>query len=236
MRWTPASMFALAAASAVALTVSAPALAASDARELPEGFEYLPEFAGANVFEAFSEGERRGVHSISTQEAGIIRKAVDLPLTATTEIEFDWRYVALPALGPETAAGFHDYHSIAVEFDNGQDVTWFWSRELAPGTQFRCPLPGWDERETHIVVTSGGGGLGDWATHRRAVLADYRSAVGGEAPARIVAVWFIANSFFGKQKGEAYFANVRLLDGGHSIDAFADPSRAGSPSGARSSW
>ena len=218
MRWMPGSMIALAAA----LATSAAALAASDGRELPRGFEYLPEFAGANVFEAFSEDGRRGVRSITTQEAGIIRKAVDLPLTDTTEIQFDWRYVALPALGPETEAGFHDYHSIAVELDNGQDVTWFWSRELAPGTQFRCPLQGWNERETHIVLESGERGLGDWVTHRRAVLADYRSAVGGEAPARIIAVWFIANSFFGKRPGEAYFANVRLLDGDRSIDVFAD--------------
>jgi hypothetical protein len=198
-------------------------MAAGDgARELPAGFEYLPEFRDANVFERFADGERRGVHSISSAEAGIIRKPVDLPLTASTEIEFDWRYVALPALGPETDAGFHDYHSIAVEFDNGQDVTWFWSRELAPGTKFRCPLQGWKERETHIVLQSGAAGLGDWVTHRRPVLADYREAVGGEPPARIVAVWFIANSFFGKRPGEAYFANVRLRDGGRSVEVFGE--------------
>jgi hypothetical protein len=34
-------------------------------------------------------------------------------------------------------------------------------------------------------------------------------------------VWFIANSFFGKQPGEAYFANVRLRDGDRAVDVFA---------------
>ena len=192
-------------------------------RELPSGFAYLPELGEANIFERFAEGRRRGVHSVSAAEAGIIRKPVDLLLTASTEIEFEWRYVALPALGPETEVGFHDYHSIAVEFDNGQDITWLWSRELAPGTKFRCPLEGWKERETHIVLESGEAGLGEWRAHLRPVLQDYREAVGGEAPARIVAVWFIANSYFGKQPGEAYFANVQLRDGDRRVDVFADP-------------
>jgi hypothetical protein len=204
-----------------ALAVCAAAAAAT--RELPAGFAYLPELGEADIFERFSEGARRGVHSVSKAEAGIIRKAVDLPLTAATEIEFDWRYVSLPALGPETDAGFHDYHSIALEFDNGQDITWFWSRELAPGTKFRCPLEGWKERETHLVLQSGSEGLGDWVTHRRPVLQDYVDAVGGEPPRRIVAVWFIANSFFGRRPGEAYFANVRLLDGDSSVEVFAPP-------------
>lgn len=196
-------------------------VASGPQRQLPAGFAYLPEIGETNVFERFAEGARRGVHSITTAEAGIIRKPVDLPLTEKTELEFDWRYVALPAQGPETSAATHDYHSIAVEFDNGQDLTWLWSRELDPQTKFRCPLPNWDQRETHFVLQSGTKGLGEWATHRRPVLADYVAAVGGEKPARIVAVWFIANSFFGKQPGEAYFANVRLRDGDRAVDVFA---------------
>jgi hypothetical protein len=189
-------------------------------RELPAGFTYLPELGPANVFERWSEGARRGVRSITSGDVGIIRKPVDLALTATTELELEWRYVTLPALGPETDAATHDYHSIAIEFDNGQDLTWFWSRELPPGTKFRCPLPNWKQRETHMVLRSGQQGLGEWESHRRPIAADYTAAVGGEKPARIVAVWFIANSFFGKKPGEAYFANVRLRDGERVVEVF----------------
>ncbi len=210
----------MAAVVAIAALVCGAGLASDGKRELPTGFTYLPEFAEANVFERFSEGARRGVHSVTSTDVGIIRKPVDLPLTATTELELEWKYTALPALGPETDAAVHDYHSIAVEFDNGQDLTWFWSRELAPGTKFRCPLPGWDQRETHIVLQSGQQGLGEWSSHRRPIRADYLEAVGGEAPARIVAVWFIANSYFGKRPGEAYFANVWLRDGERAIEVF----------------
>jgi hypothetical protein len=207
---------------ATVVVVSGAVLASDGKRELPAGFTYLPELGEANVFERFAEGARSGVHSITSTDVGIIRKPVDLPLTSTTELEFEWKYTALPALGPETDAAVHDYHSIAVEFDNGQDLTWFWSRELAPGTKFRCPLKGWDQRETHIVLQSGQQGLGEWTSHRRPIRADYLEAVGGEAPARIVAVWFIANSVFGKRPGEAYFANVRLRDGERTIEVFAD--------------
>jgi hypothetical protein len=210
-------------ATASALLVTGALLAASDTKlALPTGFTYLAEFANANVFERWSDASHRGVHSITSGDVGIIRKPIDLQLTATAELEFEWKYVALPALGPETDAAVHDYHSIAVEFDNGQDLTWFWSRELAPGTKFRCPLPNWDQRETHIVLQSGQQGLGEWKSHRRSILADYTEAVGGEKPARIVAVWFIANSYFGKQPGEAYFANVRLRDGDRVVEVFGE--------------
>jgi hypothetical protein len=217
----PTAAIASRLAASIVIVTAATLLAASDTkRELPAGFTYLPEFAEANVFERWSEGARRGVHSITSGDVGIIRKPIDLPLTATTELEFDWKFVALPALGPETDAATHDYHSVAVEFDNGQDLTWFWSRELEPGTRFRCPLPNWDQRETHIVLQSGNPGLGEWKSHRRPILADYTEAVGGEKPARIVAVWFIANSYFGKKPGEAYFANVRLRDGERTVEVF----------------
>ena len=220
MRRVPVTV--VAAAALVTAFVVGFAEASESRRELPAGFTYLPEIGEANVFEKYEEGMRRGVHSITTAEAGIIRKPIDLPLTDQTEIEFDWRYITLPAKGAETSAATHDYHSIAVEFDNGQDITWLWSRELAPGTKYRCPLPNWDQRETHIVLESGQQGLGEWKTHRRPVLADYVEAVGGEKPARIVAVWFIANSFFGKKPGEAYFANVKLYSGERTVEVFND--------------
>jgi hypothetical protein len=35
----------------------------------------------------------------------------------------------------------HDYLSIAVEFDTGQDITYYWSSELPVGAGFRCPIP-----------------------------------------------------------------------------------------------
>ena len=49
----------------------------------------------------------------------------------------------------------HDYLSIALEFDDGQDLTWFWSCALPEGFSYRCPLDHWRHRETHVVVRTG---------------------------------------------------------------------------------
>ena len=110
----------------------------------------------------------------------------------------------------------HDYLSVAVEFDNGQDLTYFWSAELAPETCFRCPLPNWDARETHLVVRSGSAGLGEWQLESRDLYADYERAIGA-APARIVAVWLIAVSVFQKRPGSGEFSGIALEGEGRSV-------------------
>jgi hypothetical protein len=46
----------------------------------------------------------------------------------------------LPSQRPEDRLTSHDYLSIAAEFDDGQDLTYFWSSSLPVGA-FRCPIP-----------------------------------------------------------------------------------------------
>lgn len=187
---------------------------------LPSHFDYLWNLGSSLVFEEFRQGGRVGIRALPEISAGIVKRALDIPLTETTRIDFEWRYQNLPALGPETEARYHDYLSIAVEFDNGQDLSWLWSDHLAAGTSFRCPLPWWDQRETHIVLQHGQRGLGDWHSHSRPVAEDYAEAVGGSMPQRIVGVWFINAGLFGGPGGEAAFANVVLRDGRHRMEVF----------------
>jgi hypothetical protein len=188
-------------------------------KTLPDGFSYLWFLGQSEVFERFDDGERSGVHGYADNDYGIIKKEVDLPLTEDAEIGFDWLYSTLPPDGPETEAQYHDYLSIAVEFDNGQDITWLWSRFLNVEQGFRCPLSWWDERETHIVLQSGTEGLGKWYTHTRNILADYVAHVGGEVPERVVGVWFIATSL-SEKPADAKFANVTLTNSEQEIEIF----------------
>lgn len=198
-------------------------LAALGARKsLPEGFFYLPYLGRANVWADRTVEGRPGIHADTDDDVGIVKLPLDIPLTGATELSFDWRYDSLPALGPETEAQHHDYLSIALEFDNGQDLTWMWSPVLETGTHFGCPLPWWDSRETHYVIQSGRNGLGEWHTHVRRVLPDYREAIERPEPGRIVGIWFIANSIFGRQRAAASFANVTLSDGDSRTVIFAD--------------
>ena len=189
-------------------------------KSLPDGFEHLGFLSRANVWADGAIDGRPGITAQTDDDFAIVRKALDIPLTASTEFSFDWRYDAVPALGPETDPAFHDYLSIAIEFDNGQDLTWMWSASLPADTHFTCPLPWWDSRETHFVLQSGSTGLGEWFSHNRNVLADYRLSVAGDPPTRIVGVWFIGVSLFGRQPAAASFADVAIVDGARRVAVF----------------
>ena len=125
---------------------------------------------------------------------------VNVELSDSMLFSFDWLYHSLPAVAPETSIVGHDYLSIALEFDNGQDLTWMWSKFLAEGTSFTCPLPWWSERETHYVLDSGFDGLGKWKSHSRNIFDDYAEAVGRPSK-KIVGIWLIANNLFSKTRG-----------------------------------
>ncbi len=197
------------------------ALESSAARKrLPAGFESLWFLGRGNVWADGASDGRPGITAETSDDTDIVKKVVDFPLTANSEITFDWRYDAVPALGPETEQQFHDYVSIAVEFDNGQDLTWLRSSHLDAGTHFHCPLAWWDTRETHYVLQGAEAPLGEWTTHTRNVLADYAAAVGGAPPTRIVGVWFIGNSLFGRQRAAASFADVVIADGDQRVTVF----------------
>ncbi|MGE3541193.1 MAG: DUF3047 domain-containing protein [Candidatus Tectimicrobiota bacterium] len=102
--------------------------------------------------------------------------------------------------------------SIAVEFENGQDLSYFWSAALPPETGFRCPIPTWQGRETHIVVRSGPNGLGHWWQEERSLYADYLRWI-GPPPVRIVRVWLIAASVFQRQEGQCEYGTIELRAG-----------------------
>jgi hypothetical protein len=189
-------------------------------RSLPEGFKPLWYLGQSNIFEAYNDAGRKGVRVSTNDDYGIIKKPLDIPLNEETRINFNWCYKKLPATMSEIEVAGHDYISIAVEFDNGSDITWMWSREIIPETSFHCPLNGWQDVETHIVLQSGYSELGKWFSHERQVKKDYESAVGGEVPSRIVGVWIIGNAVFGRQEAEAIFTNIQIVNKSEVIDIF----------------
>ena len=139
---------------------------------------------------------------------------IEAELSEDAKLEWRWRVDSLPSALPEHIQPTHDYLSIAVEFENGQDLTYFWSASLPKDTVFKCPLPWWAARETHWVVRSGREELGTWVGEMRSLKADYVQAIEGTVPSKIVRVWLIANSVFQRGHGEARFADIWLTSGG----------------------
>ncbi|WFL78400.1 DUF3047 domain-containing protein [Altererythrobacter arenosus] len=177
-----------------------------DGTGVPADWNYLWRIGEAQVF----TGERDDVEVSLDASVGILQRDVDIPLTGNTLLEWDWLVESLPSALPEDLAFTHDYLSIAVEFENGRDLTYMWSAGLDEGHIFRCPLDWWCDWETHWVLRSGPTGLGQWHNEKRLIAADYREALGEPVPARVVRVWLIANSVFQRQSAHARFRNIRV--------------------------
>jgi hypothetical protein len=176
----------------------------------PEHWDYLWYLGPGEIFRpglAPDGGRSIGCHTHG--DVGILRRDARCALQPGTRLRWSWRVDELPTDLPEDTVPSHDYLSIAVEFDDGQDITYYWSAALPEGTVYRCPLPTWKDKETHVVVRSGPGGLGRWVEEERDLHADYARILGG--PAReVVRVWLIANSLFQRGHGRCEYASIRL--------------------------
>jgi hypothetical protein len=185
--------------------------------EPPEGWRPLWRLGHGPIYRAAEIDGRPAIACRTHSDVGILRRPVDYPLDPATELRWSWRVRRLPSQLPEDLQPTHDYLSIAAEFENGRDLTYIWSSSLQPETSFHCPLPWWCDRETHFVLRSGPEGLGAWRDEARPLLADYRRAIGGPEPARVVAVWLIAVSAFQGGTGEADYAAISLAGAGEAL-------------------
>ncbi len=179
----------------------------------PPGWSYHWILGPAEIYTPGEDDAGRPCIDCHTHgDVGILRKDVDLPLTPDTGLAWRWRIDSLPSTLREDTVPTHDYLSIAVEFENGRDITYYWSATLPVETGYDCPLPNWSGREYHVVVRSGAKGLGDWLAESRSLYQDYERHM-GTPPQRITRVWLIANSIFQRGTGTGAFADIVLTGG-----------------------
>ncbi len=207
-----------------AMRPDAPGPVRDEARRLvepvptPEHWEYLWFLGPGEIYRPGSAPDGRPSIACHTHgDVGILRREAQFPLQPRARLEWSWRVDELPMDLAEDTLPSHDYVSIAVEFDDGQDLTYYWSAELPVGTVYRCPIPTWQSRETHVVVRSGRQGLGEWMKETRDVHADYAMFIGGPARA-VVRVWLIANSLFQRGHGRCEYASIRLINENEAVD------------------
>lgn len=177
------------------------------ARLMPAGWQQFFAFGDSGIF---TEGPGHRIDCETHKNVGILQYPLaDQPLRPGLQLDWQWVVERLPSHLPEDQILSHDYLSIAVEFDDGQDITYLWSSSLPVGKVFRCPLPGWDAVETHVVQRSGLADLGKAFDERRDLFDDYRRIVGGKAT-RAVRVWLIANSLFLRQIGRCAYRRIAI--------------------------
>jgi hypothetical protein len=183
----------------------------------PAGWRYLWFLGESECFRAATADGRPTIAASCADDVAILQRPVDFALDGETRVSWRWRLPGLASREREDALLAHDYLSIALEFENGRDLTWFWSAALPVGAHFACPIPTWTAREAHFVVRSGAQGLGAWLAESRGVRADYAAAIGEPIPRRVVAVWLIAVSLFAHGTARGEFAGIELTRGGERL-------------------
>jgi hypothetical protein len=174
------------------------------------GWDYLWYLGPGEIYRpALTPQGAAAIRCETHGDVGILRRDAHMPLAPDTQLTWSWRVDALPSDLREDSLPTHDYVSIAVEFDDGQDLTYYWSSSLPVGTVYRCPLPTWRSKETHVVVRSGVAGLGAWLDEHRDLHADYQRIIGGAARS-VVRVWLIASSRFQRGHGQCDYARIAL--------------------------
>jgi hypothetical protein len=180
-------------------------------RRLPRGWNNIFQGGGgAVIFNDLGGGE---IACQSFKNAGILQKPVSLDLNPGTKLSWRWLIEELPSLHPENEFATHDYLSIAAEYDDGQDLTYIWSRGLPVGKSFRCPFPRWTPVETHLPIRSGLDGLGAWTAEERDLYADYKEHVGGPAT-KIVRIWLLGVTLIQRRQGSCRFADIEVSQPG----------------------
>ncbi len=176
----------------------------------PEGWKYLWSVGESDVFKECSKNKQvKKICCHTKGQAAILQKDINFTLKKNTLLNWSWKIDKLPSEKAENMLFYHDYFSVAVEFDDGQDITYHWSSELPVETTYRCPFPTWNSRETHIVIRSGKEGLKNWIDEQRNIYDDYQKAI-GPPPERIVRVWLIASTQIQNAEGKIEFSNIKL--------------------------
>ena len=185
---------------------------------VPEDWDYLWYLGPGEFFRPSLTSDGRPSISCHTHcDGGILQREARVPLAPGMRLAWSWRVDELPMDLAEDTLPSHDYLSIAVEFDDGQDLTYYWSAALPVGTVYRCPLPNWKDKETHVVVRSGPAGLGAWHEEERDLHADYQRIIGGAAR-QVVRIWLIANSLLQRGHGRCEYASIRVITNERTLE------------------
>jgi hypothetical protein len=183
-------------------------------RKLPQGWNNFFMLGGGPVI--FNDLGGGQIACEPLKNAGILQRPVSIDLKPGTKLNWRWIVEELPSRLPEDKLTTHDYLSIGAEYDDGQDLTYFWSSTLPVGKAFRCPIPRWTPLESHMAVRSGLSELGNWVGEERDLYADYHDHIGGPAKS-VVRIWLLGVSLFQRRRGSCRFADIQISRPGGSV-------------------
>lgn len=95
----------------------------SDPAAPPGGWSYLWRLGDGSIYRPREADGKSCIHVHTHGDVGILQYPVEAALDDDTVLEWRWRVDRLPSALPEHIQPTHDYLSIAVEYENGQDLT-----------------------------------------------------------------------------------------------------------------
>lgn len=182
----------------------------------PLGWDYLKDTGISDIYSIDAKDNNKCIALNATDDQGILRKPIDFDVSPSTQLQWDWKLLEHPSLNKEDEARYHDYISVAAEFDNGRDLTWIWSSQLDIDHYFDCPIKSWSARETHYVIRKGAEQKNEWLSESRNLYKDVVKSM-KFIPNKVTAIWLIGVATFQHASARAEFANIKLTDENETV-------------------
>ena len=176
---------------------------------IPLGWEYLKDTGVSDIYSSNVQDNNKCITLNATDDQGILRKPIEFNVCPSTLLQWDWKLLEHPSHNKEDEAKYHDYISVAAEFDNGRDLTWIWSSQLDVNHYFDCPIKSWSDRETHYVIRKGVEQKDEWLGESRNLYTDVSKSM-KFTPHKVTAIWLIGVATFQHASARAEFSNIKL--------------------------
>lgn len=181
---------------------------------VPSGWE-LTEKIGKAELSLVEDGNGRVLKLRSNSSSFAIQKEVDIDLTQTPFLEWEWKVTEIPKRGDFRSLTTDDqaaqlYVVFTPDFLQKEVIAYIWDSNAPKGTISEPTFPPVYPllRIRVVVLESGGAEKGKWVTETRNVVEDYRKLYGGE-PGKIAGIRIQINSQHTKSQSEAYWRYLK---------------------------
>ncbi|MFQ5847435.1 MAG: DUF3047 domain-containing protein [Candidatus Methylomirabilales bacterium] len=180
---------------------------------VPRGWT-LSENEGTAELALVNASEGRALKLRSNAASYSLNTEVDIDLTKTPYLEWQWKVTALPRGGDFRQRATNDQAAqLLVVFSWGvfqkQVIAYIWDTTAPKGTTRKDPSSALVPFLTvhTVVVESGDAQRGNWMTERRNVVEDYTQLF-GDVPARVVGIRIQINSQHTQSQAEAHWRSI----------------------------
>jgi hypothetical protein len=154
------------------------------------------KFEGLTLYSVMREGTNSFLQAVADKAASGLATAVSIEPKGRLIFSWRWKIDKTPKSGGETEKKTFDHTArLFVGFKSRlgppRTINYVWANSTPVGKTFHHPSSG---RSRFIVLDSGTAKAGQWITHRRDILADWKTLFEDDDPPEIVGVGLMTDS------------------------------------------